>query len=268
MHTPSTPLKAINLSQSPQRRSVNISQELTKAQQRTLEYSKALSSRLQEFQSKSFNGPPTEEDPWQFHKELVTLSENYCSYLQSQPTKTAQKQKDIESVNSNLQKGLSELEETQEHEKLRLSKKVSQLNSDFTKKYEKVQREALKQLEQLKNNLVNQIREEQKTSQTRVQEKVAQIKKSIAPETSKFAIRSSSVRAKSPSKNNKLSTPSKALKTKQVYEKLEQSRQKLRNLYSNSTTPIKSLADSTELFSADTPPSPHSPLIKLHPIIH
>ena len=225
---------------------VDIPKELNSVERRAFELTKTFSQSISEAASKSrISSDYDDSSPWDHHKVLVKRGEDYSQYIYEQNSRDKkEKQEAVNQVNQRVKRALGELDEIREQENKGLVKKILDFNNDFGKKIKELERNVAKQIEKLKCDLMENIRNEEKECEKRIGERSQQLIEDSIPASKKELnnkhIRISSA-GSSPSKYSVASSPDKKAQVLSAMKRLEESREKIREIKSNafSATPIK-----------------------------
>lgn len=238
-----------NTFKSPKTPKTNISKELNQIERRIYEYPQSLNHKISEAASKSpHKSMPTESDSYELHKAILKRGEDYAKYILAQ-TRGSDPTNEVEKINQNIKKALNSLEDVRNDEQKFLMKKVTDLNSDFTRKIQDLERKLIKQVEKLKVDLMENIRLEEIESEKRVKSKADELVEDVAPinqrEIIEKALRPTNYFT--PTKSCYGNSPDKK-KSQNYQQKLEESREKVREITQKSVmmTPTRTVRRDNE----------------------
>lgn len=146
---------------------------------------------------------------------------------------------------------LEELDAFKEKEYAELSRKMTQYQTEFTKKVNIIERLIEKEIQKAKSEMITQMKQEEKETQRKIQEKSIELIEKVAPTSKKELLDrnlysysdKSSISSKWSSSvvTPVRSSPDKKLRSKQAMERAEESRQKVNELQAKSVlTPNRS----------------------------
>lgn len=217
---------------------VSIPKELGSVEKRAYDLTKHFSQIISESASKPYRLDESDDTSlWENHKALVKRGEDYSQYLLDQNNiNKKEKQDAVNEVNQKVKRGLIELDEIREQENKGLVKKIVDFNKDFGKKVKDLERNVTKQIEKMKLELMENIRNEEKDCQKRIAERSNKLIEESIPANTKSTVEifnRINISGSSPNKF-KMSTPEKNYHSALAMKKLEESREKIRELRENS----------------------------------
>lgn len=225
MEAKSTPSKSLR---------VNIPKELGSVEKRAFELTKQFNQHISESASKCYISKDLDDSsPWDHHKVLVKRGENYAQYLYEQNNRNKKdKEEAVNAVNQRVKLGLEELDQIREQENKGLVKKLLDFNNDFGKKVKDLERSVAKQIEKMKWELMENIRNEEKECERRISERSNKLIEESIPADKRECVgryvRPLSANT-SPMKSGGFS-PVKKVNALNAMRKLEESREKIKEL--------------------------------------
>ena len=225
---------------------VDIPKELNSVERRAFDLTNRFSQTISEAANRSYISVDNQETTtWNNHKMLKKRGDEYAQYLFEQNNKNKkEKQEAVNGVNQLVKRTLGELDEIREQENKGLIRKISDFNKDFGKKVKDLERNVAKQIEKMKLELMENISNEEKDCQRRIDERSKKLIDETIPvskkELSESRHSNHSSTGSSPIKYSNF-TPEKNNKNSLVMKRLEESREKIKELraYEYSATPSK-----------------------------
>ena len=210
---------------------VDIPKELNSVERRAFDLTKQFSQNISESASRPYFPRETDDSsPWDHHKLLVKRGETYAQYLSEQNNrKKKDKEEAVNAVNQRVKRGLSELDEIREQENKGLVRRLLDFNNEFGKKVKDLERSVAKQIERMKQELMESIRNEERECENRIKERSLKLIEESIPASKReegYARPSSA----SPTKYLGPNSPDRKTQAMDVMRKLEESREKIREI--------------------------------------
>lgn len=217
---------------------VDIIKELSSAERRAVDLNKQFSQSIAEASAKTYFPQDYDDStPWDHHKLLMKRGDEYSQYLLEQNSRSKQeKQEAVNEVNQKVKRTLNELDIIREEENKGLTRKIIDCNKDFGKKVKELEKSVARQIEIMKVELMESIRNEEKECEKRITERSKKLIDESIPQAKREnpdrIVRTGSA---SPTKFY-MSTPEKRNKSNLAMQKLEESREKVRQLRTHAYT--------------------------------
>lgn len=227
---------------------VEISKELNSVERRAYDLTKQFNQSISESASKPVYLPYDDSTPWDHHKALLKKSEEYSQYILEQNNRPLKdKQEAINEVNQRVKRAMTELDSIREEENKGLGRKIAEHNKEFGKKVKDLERSVAKQIEKMKTELMESIRNAENESEKKIAERSRKLVDEVLPNSVRdpYSKPSRPLSAgTSPIKTN-LNSPEKKMQTTLAMRKLEESRDKIRELRAQyfTSTPGKETSD-------------------------
>lgn len=227
---------------------VNIPKELNSVERRAYDLTKQFNQSISELASKPVYLPYDDSTPWDHHKALVKKGEEYSQYLLEQNNKPLkEKQEAINEVNQRVKRAMAELDGIREEENKGLGRKIAEHNKEFGKKVKDLERSVAKQIEKMKTELMESIRNAENESEQKIAERSKKLVDEVLPNSVRdpYSKPSRPLSAGSSPTKTSVNSPEKKMQNTVAMRKLEDSRDKIRELRAQyfSSTPGKEVSD-------------------------
>ena len=162
--------------------------ESAKVGQMTEAFSKSLRTKIRQEVMKSPGRKCVkfEEDPQESEKQLLKRGEDFAKHILGQINRSEEdKKSETSKVQLSVNRALTELDSIKTSESERLQSRVNELKKNYQANVTRLERTVLKQIEQMKTEFLDDIRNEEVESYRRIKQATEKLATSIAPETKK-----------------------------------------------------------------------------------
>lgn len=221
-----------SLFRSPSSPKPDLSKSLRQVETRSEEFSKSLKQKISETSIRSPMLPDTKKDLT--HNEILRRGEEYAKHVLTSKL-SEDVALEIQKNKRNVEFALKRLEEIKDEEHRSLAKKISDLNTEFTRRVTIFERGVIKQIENMKNELMFDIRREENECENRIKHKAENLIEESAPVTKKKllekVLKPSAYNSKTIFTDKDIE---KKLQSSLAFQKLEESREKFNRIFTKS----------------------------------
>ena len=202
---------------------LNVAREASAAESMSLRKTTPLKHKITDTASKSSPRKIQDSGVENYRNLLISRAEAYTDFINTQKIGHRKRDEQSDDVKRRLNRALEDLEEACSAEQKQLQVGITALNNNFGKNVGRVERDTLKQIEKLKQELIDAIHREKLAYEDRVKKHVDLIAERVAPpnirDAKGKAMGSSNVRSKSPGKSALYNRPTSPRKERREVSK-------------------------------------------------